>query len=694
MRHLAIALLFCSLPSFAVNPDLSFTLTVKGGRITFQQGEPVTVELRLRAAVPGRYWALAGGDTRTVRISRTDEFFAVPADGVADPLRDIPAQIPGGMGGYIDQPRPMQADAIVVERDVNEFLSFRRPGRYNIRATTKRVRAGAVDGKVVPLESNALEIEIVAAEAAWAAEQARAAAAVLEARSTDTPETIRAARTLRFLETPEAARLLVRFFSDRKPADQQDLRAGLFGSPHRELAISAMQNLLDDSSMPVDYYWLGTLIELAAGDRLPPQPLYPMDDPEAQKRWMEEHNRYLERQKPTEAEYFARLAEAAPHKTGQARAVSLETVVMRGPKPVPTEAMKAFVDAFTDLPGFSQHVLLTSEWPRFATPEMESLVRRLAEKPGEARDAALARLLELDPAEGRRMAVARIRAGDFTTNDRALLLLPDDTLPEFDDAMVQALEQGKQAQVLIARYATAAVFPRVRAWSEQTDRQPCGDALLAYFYRVDPAYARTRIEDLRKNDPNRCAWALSPNEHLLMSEALEEQMIADLSDPSWMVRRGAQTALRIAGSAKAKQPLWDGLRRMREAPVGPMEQGVEFGFAEALLQGTGWVLSGGELKELKRSCITESCRSYVSSQTKAFTQPINISLMATEPGGVMVGTYMLRGVTALESKLGQYPRGTRFRLQLGYGDSWYAKQREAQILKALGEAGMIITSLP
>jgi hypothetical protein len=85
------------------------------------------------------------------------------------------------------------------------------------------------------------------------------------------------------------------------------------------------------------------------------------------------------------------------------------------------------------------------------------------------RDEALLRLYEFNPDATRKIAISRIRKGDVTremySNSRALLLLPDKTLPELDDALLNALERGKPVEFLVARYASEAVLERVRAFS-------------------------------------------------------------------------------------------------------------------------------------------------------------------------------------------------------------------------------------
>lgn len=680
-------------------PDVRFTLAAKDGRTTFRMGEPVDVELRFRADTPGKYVIAAFPDNRFVRLALFDVFTAEPKDGVADPLGDIPAQLGHGISALPHAVRPLDGNIVSVERQVNEWLSFRKPGRYRITAETTRVRRSDPASRPLRLRSNALEIEIVPPEAGWADRQLASAVAVLE-RGDPPPPVIsqvhdpapeaqlrRAARILRFLETREAAHALVRFFEHGPAAAQQELRAGLFGSPHRKEVIASMERDLSAPDVPITYYWLGTLIELASAEILPPQPPLPIGDPEAEKRWMEEHGARLERTRPVEQRYFAILAEAIGRKQGRARAVSLGTLLTRGPQPPSPAVLAALFDNFTALPEISQRSLLEHEWYRIASPAAEPLLRSLAASAGGARDAALLRLYELNPKAGRELILRRIRSGDAGSGAQVLMILPDETIPELDEALAGALEQGKPVEALIARYATGAVFGRVRAWYE-AKRPACGGPLFAYFFRVDPVYAAAQLAERRRTEPGGCPLYMSPYEHLLASPGLERAAIEDLRHPNPMVRRSAQTLLQYGGSSEAEQPLWDALAAMRAAKFHPLDAGLEFGLVEALLKGAGWVVTPEKIDRLHEACITDQCRTLVAGERRSLEPPVRVSLLPEGPLAAMIGPFRMRTREQIQRKIAQFPRGTSFRLDHSYGGSWFAEQRWKVIRELLEAAGM------
>jgi len=165
----------------------------------------------------------------------------------------------------------------------------------------------------VPLRSGTLEIDVIAPEAGWAATQLADAVAVLERGDPPQPrigqiydanavraiddEAAHAGRVLRFLETAEAARAMVRFFEHGPRAAQQELRAGLFGSPWRKEVTAAMDEATAAPDRAVTSYFLGTRIEFEMIARLEPAPLDTSKSPEEMRAWIVSQMPYQERAK-------------------------------------------------------------------------------------------------------------------------------------------------------------------------------------------------------------------------------------------------------------------------------------------------------------------------------------------------------------------------------------------------------------
>ncbi|MBV8903555.1 MAG: hypothetical protein JOZ22_07970 [Acidobacteriia bacterium] len=248
------------------------------------------------------------------------------------------------------------------------------------------------------------------------------------------------------------------------------------------------------------------------GDAAPqgPTPLYTAKTPEEIKRWVEEVETPRRAQsREVETEYFAKLAEGVHHKRGRALAISLETLIARGPQPAAPEVLRTLLENFGDLLEMMQRSLLGDQWSRIASPSIEPVVRSLAQGSSPVRDLALARLQQFNPAAAREIALERIRRGDVMQNLapgelRALLSLPDKTLPQFDDALLTALEAGKPVELLVARYASEAALPRM--WAFLAGRTPRGSQLLAYLLRVDAAGASGFLHDARARPSRQAGW--------------------------------------------------------------------------------------------------------------------------------------------------------------------------------------------
>jgi len=690
--------------------DVSLTLVVKGGRAQFRVGEAVEVELQFKSSATGRYSVWTDFTDRCVRQPHYDHFSIEPEKGVADPLADMVAQIDGVaiMGGRPPQPAEMP---VSVGLQVNEWLSIRQPGHYRITADSTRVIISAQPATSVPLHSNAVEIDVVAPEPGWAAAQLKDAVAVLERgdppqsrvgqafdQRQHNDENAQAARTIRFLETPESVQALTRFFENGPQGAQRELHAGLFASPYRREVIAAMEAAVAAPDVPITYYYLGTLMELTTLVRVGPTPLYTPKTPEEMKRWIVEVDGPRRPAiKVIEDEYFAELANSLKDKRGQALAISVDTLVSRGPEPASASVIKALTENFAALPDMTQQRLLTSDWPKLASLAMAPFLLNVAKGTAPARDAALLRLHDLDPDAARNITIDRIRKGDTARSGigsvyTSLMLLPDKTLPELDGALVDALQQGKPVEGLIGRYASEGALEQLRTWF--TSYANCSGPMFAYFFRVDPAYAADQLKKLRQSRPGACTLNLSPNDYLLMSPALEQQAIEDLSSPDLRTVRSAQTLLQNGGLSNTSGPLLEAMIRFHGSsqPGDPLlSRGVDAGFVSALLDGSGWVSSPEDLDRVLAACADDNCRRQVDATRRALAAPLPISFtpMINDLVFARVGPFFSIGSPQqLERKVAEFPKGTKFYIESGHEGSWYYEQHKRQIQQILTAAGM------
>jgi hypothetical protein len=655
--------------------------------------------------------------TRTVRQPRFDHFIIEPEDGVIDPLNDIFAQLDGGVvAGRPHVPQLLNAKPVTVDLLMNEWLSIRRPGHYRLTAETTRVVSAANEATSVPLRSNTIEIDVVNPEPGWATAQLREAVSVLERGDLPQPgigqpfdprqyqardeEAIKAAQALRFLETPDAARALARFFEHGPQRAQQELNAGLFASPYRKVVMAAMEESINSPDTPVTYYYLATVMELAQLVRIGPTPLYTAKTPEEIKRWIddvEEPRRAAT--KPIEDEYFAKLAISIMGKRGQALSVSLDTLFSRGPQPASPATIKALIENFASLPDIYQQRLLTEDWPKLASPSIEPFLIGIAKGHTQTADTALRRLLDLDLDAGREIVIERIRSGDLDlggafSSHKSLMMLPDKMLPELDDILVTALKQGKWGQPLIARYASQSALEEIRSWFSAN--RGCNWDILAYLFRFDPMYAASQLSSLRQSDYSACSFSLS-DPYLLMSPGLERQAIEDLSSPNPMIVRSAQALLEKGGSSRAKEPLLEAMLRFHERPrVDHFDSGMEYGFATALLQGNGWVASSADINQVYAACSSDDCRKQVASVRRMLVPPLAISfdLIIVDLYYARVGPFTVGSPQQLENKIAQFPKGTQFYLARYYEGTWFRGRCKQYIQRMLTALGMQLVEAP
>lgn len=220
--------------SSEVPGDISVTLRVANGRTQFRLGEIVPVELVFASRTVGRYqvWAVP---TRQIMYQEYDRFSVEPDAGV----RVDPPLVIFAYNGFGYNPVALEGSPVTVSLTLNDWTAFRAPGHYRIAVETRRVLAGQA-ATPLTLKSNAIEIEEVRPEPAWAETQVSRASAILrgELRRSDPNE---AARTLRFLGTLDAANALVRFHLYGPPDVQNELVKGLCESPYQQEIIQELE---------------------------------------------------------------------------------------------------------------------------------------------------------------------------------------------------------------------------------------------------------------------------------------------------------------------------------------------------------------------------------------------------------------------------------------------------------------------
>ncbi len=610
---------------------------------------------------------------RHVRLQTPDEFSAEPAMGWVDPLGDLAWMMEANVNPMLSQGRATldSTHSVVVERTLNEFVIFRKPGHYVIHCNSGRLMSGTG----AKLESNSLALDILPRDEAETARQFTLARATLEAgKPPKEPERIfytaketaqvDAVRTLRYLDTEAAATYLASIYGQgRRTSDE--IEYALLASEHRESIVRELERRMADSDLTITQSFLITLIQLKA-------------------RLQESNTGHA----LSQADWAAldetvnkRVFELAAAKTPEAKAGTYFYLFETGSKSFrrTPEMLRLVVETLPFASPFQIEVLLSNEWSevRGAGPPLVRFLRQAVSHEWPQMNpsisgVALLRLAELDPKTANELAANALFSGESSIGEPELLEFSGPASPQLDQALLAQYQQGKPVEARIARFASADIKDEVgRAWDARVAPRgtlQCATPLLAYFFRVDPPAAARRIADSRKAGTNPCmALRFYRMERMLMSPGLERQLIQDTtsSDPS--IRQAAYQTLSMGGSPSSLPELLKGL----EQAAGSKQEIIS-----AILQGRNWVLKEADLAQLAKDCIgTQFCQE-ISRVQRESAPPYTLRLFDfSGHQGVWLSNHEVDSVADLDERLTQYPAGAIFRWETG-GRSMSGEERD------------------
>jgi hypothetical protein len=751
-------------------PGVNFTLRLPGGKVRFHPGEIIPLELAFSSTLPKTYTLDAATYDRSGRLPN-EQFHLDPSSGVVDPYDDYYHSGGGFFGGGLRGMPTLSDKPVTIPLTLNEWLRFDQPGTYRLYDVSTRLIDQRAPGdaalRETPVTSNVIEFEILPRDAAWEQQTLAEAVRTLGVPRVDAGEAEnhriearqQAARVVRFLGTPEAVREMVGRLSNDAPEGTFDYHMGLFGTPHRALVVQEMESQLLGPEQPVTASFLNTLAQLKMLLEYP-EPITVVVVDQSGKvldaPWKQQQEEYRQRSQACEAlllELWQRLTGALDQKRGSARATSLHTLLSLAwsrPRVFDTPAfavqLKALqpqlIGMFEALPAETQATLLESyQWPRLKSLALLPALRRLyarrpASVPGSAGWASrevirlsLRRIYELAPVEGRPLILQEIKSSRPRFRMDILGLLPDKPLPELDAVLAKNLEDPGVAQrddpfagvrdfeivpQLIARYASAAILPRVkrfygdpdRGWSCETQA-----ALLAYFLRTAPAYGADMVSRaLAMRRDTRCySTLLQDVAQLRMNADVERIAVAHLSDADAEVATSAANVLGQYGSSRAEAPLWQRLRQWHTRWKGRSEelryrpgaenrlaqQGqLEVALVHALAENARWLTDKSKLQQLRDLAVTTNARQEVERALSQWQEKIRLSFSPDSQERWLVAQYEVRSMAALEAKLAQFPRGTTFLWRDNEGSNSKIQPRLTDLQAFLQKRGMRLEMNP
>jgi len=301
--------------------------------------------------------------------------------------------------------------------------------------------------------------------------------------------------------------------------------------------------------------------------------------------------------------------------------------------------------------------------------------------------AAFKRWWETDPENARAAIMQEILRPKPRFGAEVLGVLPERELPEVEQALADhlTLTSGNQEQVasLISRYASASVEPQVSDFLDpQVGKLACAiqTPLLAYFLRVDPTAAVSRLQNAMAA---RGAGYSACNHSLLVDVAglhndpvLQDMAIRSLDDDDPQVVANAASYLGRYGSARAEEPLWDRLAtwssqwKGREAELqyipgenldGVNRAEVGANLISALATAQGWLIDETKLNRLIDLSVGSDQRARSEQFLKSWqAQPRTIQFVAFGTGQFLIAQYNAQSLEAAIEKLRQFPGGSTF----------------------------------
>lgn len=688
-------------PSPPVDPKVLLQISVAAKNNEFRVGEKIPVTLAFNTRVKNRYELDEADYDRSGRLP-SEHFTVTPGDGAEDPLADYfapdNAHIGGGLRGF----RILTQKPWTIVLNLNEWVRFTKPGEYKLTVSSDRVEildSSKLNGKArVTAVSNPITLKIVARDPAWERQALNDAIAKLNApgplkRATTQgsfeASRLEAAENLRFLGTADAVRELVRQMGAENSGIPSTCFFGIISSPERAVASEALADALAAPDYPITDDFLNTL------------------------QWID--------RKESARDTLAKVVRALPNKRGPAARVTLYTIIndvwVRGDDRLlapetKRELIRQLTSIFDQLPIDQQAWLLEQRWPDIKDPALLPLLKQFVEidvnkippdkfawaqgLPG----VALRRWFELDPANARPAVIAEISRAQPRIKARELSLLPDETLPEVEQALADHFTAVKDYSIssnlaaLIERYATKAILPQVLRKLDHTnaDDPACEivTPILAYILRVDPAGALPHVEKSiakrRKKESQCTGGLLTTVARIHYDPVLEPIALRLLEDSNLSVAGDAASMLSDFGSAEVESVLWRRYekwskrwagrehelnisRRPGDEDLRSLELGFGKGLFEAIATGQAWFADEAKLRRLKSVNKVQSIEFAADRYLERWKGPrLYLELSPLPPFSATVVQYTLSSMRALKDKLLQFHPGTKFTLFLSMGE--------------------------
>jgi hypothetical protein len=692
---------------------------------------PPRIDLTLRLAQPHSY--------RAGELIRAQIMFSGPIPAPPQRLRELwqfagllldPAGNCGTLASPCFQPMALGFDKTdpvyglgrtsePLPVSLNNYLPALRPGRYRTavlvrkQVLTNRVPTRTNYGYPDPPQyavSNAVEIEVIPATEVWVTQTIASSVAKLKGPHADTRESYEqrraAAEQLRFLDVPAAWRASLAIL----PVEANILLRGLEATGEPARVCELMQAATPAPSQTVSSYYLYGLARTCARANLPApppstKPRRGEKPPEPTAEQLEYWRRHREYEQGVMAKACASLAASVARKQGEAKTMAFQTLLEgvrqiranqpHQPLPAWIPAVKEeFTSFYAQIERLWQPHLLGLYASVLRSRELVPLLESAMDgwKPGdhyETPRVALRNLYQIDPARAQARIVAELAKERTWLDWRELELLPASAARISDDALIKALAAAQRpggwnvqlSMTALAKYASPKALPRIKAIYE-SQQDPCQPELMAYFVRLDTAYADRVFHnhpwDMLVAPPRCTARYFERTPQIAMGPSLERYMSAYLMHGHVYLKKTAAQSLGRFGSPAAAAALWDAFRYFHNYWKGKQEELLQNGegvhleveLRNAIARARHWLATETDLRTIESLCVSGQCLNETQHDLRAWQKPLKIEIRG-ESGGIRATVaqyYGIESMEALEQKLAQFPKGTQFVLT-AYGDA-------------------------
>ena len=696
-----------SVATDGVHPQVDLELRISGSQTSFHIGEVIPVKLIFSSL--DHTSIMIGEDCMghgTYRFHATPEGFIDRAsERDAAGFGDGPAMCHGWPGQVND----LAEKPFVVDLDLNSYFRIETSGHYKVSVTTTRL--GSV------LTSNAVDVQILPHDAAWEKQELTRAVGML--KDCPTGGAAEGCKVLGYLETRDAELEMARSYEAFDYCDQMFYPA-LINARNRKLVLDELDAGIAQPDRAIREGYLSVLAKVSLYQQHPnwypepipedAQPVPTLNEPHHARSILWKTPGAVHREELHHAEI---LADEVTGKTGEARAVSLETLLeldntFMGDE-VPAKyaqlAREQLPAVFLNLPIMDQDLLLQRNWPGIGTPAMIPVLKQIVEHEiGGPRGLALQRLTELSPDDARPIIVEGLRSGT-PYQYWEISRLPDKELPELDAVLLGHLKKQLPNGYYVwfyapylSRYASAAIEGDVKALIDGkvgTLSARAEACIVAYLLRVDRAAGMQVLrEELSAPASD---FLLSLAEFTTPQETDLAALIA-LNNPDPGTQFQALALLQRYGSAEDKAVLlsffraWSRRWQLLPEQLSSQENhtfDLEGSYLNALAMPQMWLPSADDIEALESFCVREDCRDRAAqmaaeARKDQFDIRYTPSVFVQQLEGMFsVGQYNnITGLDQLKQKLAQYPKGTVFTVRSDFAG--YAQtQRVYESLRPL-----------